>query len=100
MLNHFTYRTITESEFDIKDKLFAFPFTDDQVKTSFFDTVFNNKIIDYSFGTAGIKKDSVKNNIQRIPIENKSMSAEQYVKTEYLLYFLKKLIDKHKIKRK
>ena len=90
----------TENEFDVKAKLFAFPFTDDQVKTSFFNTVFNNKIIDYSFGTAGIKKDSITKNIQRIPIEKKSMSAERYIKTEYLLYFLKRLIQKNRINRK
>lgn len=89
-----------EKEFGIKTKLFAFPFTDDQVEHSFFDTIFDNKILDYSFGTAGIKKDSVAKNIQRIPIEKKSISAERYIKTEYLLYFIKKLIGKHIIKRK
>ncbi|MCF6365696.1 MAG: polysaccharide deacetylase family protein [Bacteroidales bacterium] len=90
----------TENKLGTKTKLFAFPFTDDQVETTFFDTIFQNKIIDFSFGTAGIKKDSVSKNIQRIPIEKKSMSAKRYIKTEYLLYFLKKLAGKHIIKRK
>ena len=89
-----------KNEFDVKTKLFAFPFTDDQVKTSFFDTVFNNRILDYSFGTAGIKKDSVKHNVQRIPIEKRTVSAERYIKTEYILYLFKKIIGKHIINRK
>ncbi len=89
-----------ENELNIKTKLFAFPFTDDKVKASFFDSVFNNKILEYSFGTAGIKKDTVTNNIQRIPIEKRAISAEQYIKTEYLLYLFKKIIGKQIIKRK
>ena len=89
-----------KDEFGVKTKLLAFPFTDDQVKTLFFDTVFNNKFLDYSFGTAGIKKDSVKKNIQRIPVEKRAISAKRYIKTEYILYLFKKMIGKHIIKRK
>jgi len=97
-----TYESIQciEERFDIKTKLFAFPFTDDQVETSFFNMIFKNKVIDFSFGTAGIKKDIIEKNIQRIPVEKYSMSAKRYIKTEYLLYFIKKIIGKHIIKRK
>lgn len=86
--------------FNIKYKLFAFPFTDDKIKTSFFKKVFKENIIDYSFGTAGIKKDIIKNNIQRIPLEKRNISAKKYIKTEYLLFFLKKIFKKHIIFRK
>ena len=86
--------------FKTKQKLFAFPFTDDKVGLSFFNTVFNENSIDNSFGTAGIKDDSIEHNIQRIPIENYKMSAERIIKTEYLMYILKRIIGKHKIKRR
>jgi len=85
---------VTEN-FGETQKLFAFPFTDNGVKDTFFDTVFKNKITDYTFGTAGIKDDKIKNNIQRIPIEKYGMSAKRHIKTEYLLYILKKIIGKH-----
>ncbi len=88
------------NNFKTNYKLFAFPFTDDKVKTSFFNKVFSKNIIDYSFGTAGIKKDTIKNNIQRIPLEKRNISAEKYIKTEYLLYFIKKTIRKSKVIRK
>ena len=113
--NHPPFSEITEDEqvmqvsdstnfivenFKVNYKLFAFPFTDDKVKTSFFNIVFSENIIDYSFGTAGIKKDAIKNNIQRIPLEKRSISAKKYIKTEYLLYFIKKILGKYKVIRK
>jgi len=85
--------------FNVKNKLFAFPFSDNDIKKSFFNKVYSKNIIDYSFGTAGIKKDIISNNIQRIPLEKRNISAEKYIKTEYLLYFLKKLLLKNKIYR-
>ncbi len=88
------------NEFDIDEKLFAFPFTDDKISIEFFDEIFEKKHVNYTFGTAGIKEDTVSGNIQRIPIEMHGLSAEKSIKTEYLLYILKRLIRKHKINRR
>lgn len=89
----------TKNTFNIDYKWFAFPFTDNNVSSSFFNKIYSENIIDYSFGTAGIKKDVISKNIQRIPLEKRNISAEKYIKTEYLLYFLKKLRGRNKIHR-
>ena len=84
--------------FDIKNKLFSFPFTDYQVKKSFFDTI--KPEIDLTFGTANIKLDEIATNLQRIPMEvSNREDAETILKSEYVLYILKKMIHKHIIKR-
>lgn len=75
--------------------LFAFPFTDYGVNNSFFD----NASYDISFGTAGLKNDSIHNHIQRIPIENYPYSAASIVIREYFYYMLKSIIGKNTIKR-
>lgn len=88
------------NEFGTDEKLFAFPFTDDKISLEFFEKIFDKKYADYTFGTAGIKEDTVSQNIQRIPIELHGLSAEKTVKTEYLLYIIKRIIRKHRIKRR
>lgn len=88
-----------QNKIDQELSLFAFPFTDHLVKLEFFDTIKNNNITDFTFGTAGIKLDTAQNNIQRIPIELHGMSAKRTIKTEYFLYILKRIIGKHKISR-
>ena len=85
--------------FGEKQKLFAFPFSDYGVKDTFFETIFSEKIADYTFGTAGIKNDIFKKNIQRIPIEKYGLSAKRHIKTDCLLYILKKIIGKEYVKR-
>lgn len=88
------------NEFGTDEKLFAFPFTDDKISLEFFEKIFDKKYADYTFGTAGIKEDTVSQNIQRIPIELHGLSAKKTVKTEYLLYIIKRIIRKHRIKRR
>lgn len=86
-----------QENFNIKHKSFSFPFTDFEVSNEFFEAI--KQHIEISFGTAGIKLDSIKNNFQRIPIEEFNISAQKIVKTEYLYFVLLKLIGKHIIKR-
>jgi hypothetical protein len=52
-----------------------------------------------TFGCAGLKEDSVKNNLQRIAMEE-SGSGEQIIKAEYLYYLFKSLFGKNTIKRR
>lgn len=88
---------LTEN-FDIKERLFSFPFTDYGVKKSFFERI--EQDIDLTFGTANIKLDSVKTNFQRIPMEvSVGNSAEDIIKSEYLNFIIKRFFGKHIIKR-
>jgi peptidoglycan/xylan/chitin deacetylase (PgdA/CDA1 family) len=80
-----------------KLNLFSFPFTDDGVSKAFFEQMKNE--IDLSFGTAGIKKDSMPHHLQRIPMEVGNYSAAAIVYGEYLYFILKSLVGKSTIKR-
>ena len=93
-------RAITE-KFSIKDKLFSFPFTDHGVNKSFFDMVFDpwQPLADLTFGGAGLKQDSIRRNIQRIPFEGTSLNAKQILGTEYLYYMIKSIFGKNMIRR-
>lgn len=84
--------------FNIKNRLFSFPFTDYKVKKSFFEAIMSE--VDLTFGTANIKLDAVATNLQRIPMEIiKRKDAAMIVKSEYLLFIIKKLMNRHIIKR-
>lgn len=85
-----------KKEFGLDYSVFSFPFTDDGVSKSFFKAI--EPQVDLTFGSAGIKKDSVKFNLQRIPME-KNESAEQLIKTQYFYCFLKKFFGRNKIVR-
>ena len=88
---------VISAQFKLDYNVFSFPFTDDKVKKSFFDAIANKT--DLTFGSAGLKEDSVKTNLQRIPMETK-FDAEVHIKTQYVAYLIKRLIGKWIIKRK
>lgn len=77
---------------------FSFPFTDYGVPARFFSAL--QAKVAYTFGTAGLKKDAVPNHLQRIPMEQGSLSAEEVLKNEYAYYLLKKPLFKNCINRK
>lgn len=85
--------------FNIKNKIFSFPFTDFQVDKQFFNYIYDNNIIDFSFGTAGIKIDEFKNHFQRFSIDGTNKSAEKLIKAEYLYFLFKRFFNKEKIYR-
>lgn len=110
-LNHPMYKSLSEEEqikqtlesvnyiadkFNLDYKVFSFPFTDDGVGKSFYTKV--NKHLDLTFGTAGIKKDVSKKNLQRIPMEENKKGVE-IIKSQYLYYILKSFVGKNTIKR-
>jgi peptidoglycan/xylan/chitin deacetylase (PgdA/CDA1 family) len=76
-------------KFNIDYKVFSFPHTDLGVSKKFFMTLAEECKIDASFGTAGIKKDELKTNFQRLFFEIGSQSAERHLIIEYFKYFLK-----------
>jgi peptidoglycan/xylan/chitin deacetylase (PgdA/CDA1 family) len=90
---------ILQNDYGIKEKLFAFPFTDYGVSRAFFDHLFNEKKIDFSFGGAGIKHDTHPRQFQRIPMEGWNASAEQILKSEYLYCLLRAPLGKNTIVR-
>ncbi|MEQ8908733.1 MAG: polysaccharide deacetylase family protein [Vicingaceae bacterium] len=78
---------------------FAFPFTDDGVKDSFFKQLQRKHSKLYSFGTAGIKKEPQAHHFQRLPMEQGNLSAPSILKGELLSYIFKLPFGRHKMKR-
>ncbi len=90
---------ILQVEFGIRQRLFAFPFTDHGVSSEFFQKLFEGSKVDFSFGGAGVKKDIHSRQFQRVPMEGWNASAEQILKSEYLYYLLRVPFGKNTIKR-
>jgi peptidoglycan/xylan/chitin deacetylase (PgdA/CDA1 family) len=59
-------------------KAFSFPFTDFQLKKTFFDTLSQQGVADITFGTAGMKSDSAPMNFQRVAMEAFSKGLTAY----------------------
>lgn len=110
-LNHPTYYAIPFDEqvkqtinsvleltntFNLNYKVFAFPFTDYKINQSFFNKINNH--IDLTFGSAGLKHDIVKTNLQRLSFEE-NLGAEKILKTNIGYYKLKALLNKNTINR-
>lgn len=87
-----------KEKFEQKYSFFAFPFSDYGVKKTYFQKIFAENIIDLTFGTAGIKIDCIKKNIQRIPMD-KNQSAKKILKKELLKTKIRTLFNKNIIKR-
>lgn len=83
-------------KFNLNYKVFAFPFTDDGVGREFFNKIEGK--LDLTFGTAGLKKDVIPTNLQRIPMEENKKGIE-IIKSQYLYYFFKMFVGKNMIKR-
>jgi len=92
-----TFEYLKENNFLYES--FAFPFTDFGVQKDFFQGLQNNKELFCTFGSAGVKLDSVNNHFHRIPMEM-GESAEKLLKKEMAYFRLKSLINKNKIVRK
>jgi peptidoglycan/xylan/chitin deacetylase (PgdA/CDA1 family) len=86
-------------QFGLKDRAFAFPFTDHGIGKAFFNAIHADGRIELSFGSAGLKKDSEYRNLQRIPMEDFNLSAERRLKTDYFYYLGKAFIGKNTITR-
>jgi peptidoglycan/xylan/chitin deacetylase (PgdA/CDA1 family) len=93
--------SMVSGKFGIREKVFAFPFTDHGVKKTFFDIIFDplQPLAQLTFGGAGLKQDSIRRNIQRIAFEGTSLDAKQILGTEYLYYMIKAIFGKNLIRR-
>ncbi len=89
-----------EQKFDLKQRYFAFPFTDFNVSNDFFNTILSTHQFDLTFGGAGMKKETIKGQLQRIGLEQQeNYSARTIIHTEYCYYMLKALLGKNTIHR-
>jgi len=95
----YTSLAMLKDDYGIKQKLFAFPFTDQGVTTQFFETIFAERKVDFSLGGAGIKSDVHPRQIQRLNMEGWNATAEQILKADYIYYLLLMPLFKNKIKR-
>jgi len=81
-------------------KTFAFPFTDFNVSDTIFEMANKDKLWDLSFGTAGIKDETMPNHLQRIPMESsENADGKRVIRTEYIGYYLKSVFGKNKVRR-
>jgi peptidoglycan/xylan/chitin deacetylase (PgdA/CDA1 family) len=85
-----------QTQFNLDYRVFSFPFTDDGVSQKLFDEI--EIFSDLTFGCAGIKEDSAKNNLQRIPMETNE-TAKDIIKAEYLYCLIKQKAGRNKIIR-
>jgi hypothetical protein len=84
-------------KFKIKIKAFAFPYTDDGVTGSLLAHLAENKICDITFGTAGLKTDSVTGHLQRLPCET-NQKLEVLLGNEMAYHLIRKLFGKSTVK--
>ncbi|MGQ8338059.1 polysaccharide deacetylase family protein [Sunxiuqinia sp. A32] len=83
-----------------KIKAFAFPFSDWGVPDSVFETMQKEKLCDISFGTAGLKKETIRRHFQRVPMDAPAnLNAQKRLKSEFLAYRLKKIFNRHITRR-
>jgi peptidoglycan/xylan/chitin deacetylase (PgdA/CDA1 family) len=88
--------------FQVPYKVFAFPFTDGGVSARFFDELYNQgePLVDLSFGTAGLKTDVHSQHLQRIPMDNTNLDAEQIIKTAYTASLVQQTLGINDVKRR
>jgi peptidoglycan/xylan/chitin deacetylase (PgdA/CDA1 family) len=87
-----------EQNFQPNIKAFAFPFTDDGLKSSLFERLKNKGVADVTFGTAGLKPDSKSINFQRVPVELRNWSVQKTLHFEYFYYFVRGLAGENVVK--
>jgi peptidoglycan/xylan/chitin deacetylase (PgdA/CDA1 family) len=86
--------------FALPYRAFAFPFTDYGLPRAFFAAVLETeKIVDLSFGCAGLKREAFPGHLQRIPFELAGQSARAIVHAEYLYYLVKVPLGRNVLRR-
>jgi peptidoglycan/xylan/chitin deacetylase (PgdA/CDA1 family) len=88
------------SRFKLDYRIFAFPFTDYGVGRQFFEKINQDDAIDFTAGAAGMKRDSIYNNIQRIPMDEYYLDARDRIKIDYIYYMFKSVVNRDKITRR
>jgi len=87
-------------QFGAAPGVFAFPFTDDGVERVFFKKIHDALGMPLrSFGSAGLKFDTVPSHLQRVPMEKTNLPARSVVPAEYAAFLLKKMLGRHRVPR-
>jgi len=82
-----------------KERIFSFPFTDYGISKSLFQKLFSedHPVTELTFGCAGLKKDQLKRNIQRIPVEINNYSIKSILHSEYVYYIFRGFMNKNTV---
>ncbi len=89
--------------FQVPYGVFAFPFTDSGVGSQFFNKMYpkgHQRLLDLSFGTAGLKQDAYPLHLQRIPMEDYPSGALQAIKSAYMTSAVQQSLGINRIKRR
>lgn len=78
-------------------KAFSFPFTDDTVSKKLLKRLKKDNVCDITFGTAGLKYDTVSSHFQRVPMEQKR-DVNSFLKGEFLYFKLRKMLGKSMVR--
>lgn len=84
-------------KFSLPYKVFAFPYSDNQVSLDFFREISNE--IESTFGTGGLLDDQVMSNFQRISVEKYDFCASKVLKFHYLRKSIYKALGRDIIQR-
>lgn len=89
-----------EREFDLPQRIFAFPFTDYGVSRAFFEHILGQANFRLTFGGAGLKEETIKGQLQRFGIETQQLSPlPTTLHTEYCYFLLKAIFRKNTLHR-
>ena len=89
-----------QKDFQVPHATFAFPFTDYGVSKTFFDRLQKDTSdLCITFGSAGLKYDSISTNLHRIPMEIPTLTAKEIIHSELLYFLLKAPMGKNRIRR-
>lgn len=89
-----------EQQFELSNRVFAFPFTDYGVSAAFFEQILGSSGFQLTFGGAGLKKETITGQLQRLGIETQSLTPlPTTVHTEYCYFLLKAIFGKNTLHR-
>jgi hypothetical protein len=91
---------VIRNKFGLGYGAFAFPHSDNGVSEEFFVKLFSTGLVDVTFGTSGIIKDSYPKNLQRFNMEKSLQKANNIIKLQYARAIFKVLSNEGKILRK
>jgi hypothetical protein len=103
-LNDQVYQTeestrFVKERFSLNYGAFAFPYGDRRVSGKFFIQIYSSGLIDISFGTSGMMKDTFPSHIQRFSLEKPLMPARNIVALQFARTTYKLLRGLGKIER-
>jgi peptidoglycan/xylan/chitin deacetylase (PgdA/CDA1 family) len=88
-----------QQQFGLNYSAFSFPEGDSNVGAEFFKESYARGILDVSFGSAGMLKESFARHFQRFSPENWGLPLEQVLRRDYARSLYKKLLGRQVIKR-